>query len=74
MGFLKVLGKSTLKGLKTMGQVAAAGAITAVLAEPEVIASVASVAGLGAPVAVLGITLGLRTVLDLFKHRDKITE
>lgn len=67
-----VVGKSAWKGLKTMGQVAAAGAIAAVSADPEVVAGVAVIAGPYAPFAVLGITFLLRTGADALKHRDKV--
>ena len=70
--FGTVAGKSALKGLKAMGQVAAAGGITAVLTDPGVIAGVAVAAGPFAPLAVLSITFLLRAGLDAVKHRDKI--
>ncbi len=68
----KVAGKSALKGLKTMGQVAAAGALTAVLADPAVVAGVAAAAGPLAPVVLLALTFGLRAGMDALKHKDKV--
>lgn len=72
-GFLKVLGKSAVKGLKTVGVTAAAGALAA-LAQPEVLVSLAAPAGLYAPAVVLILTGVLRTAQDAIKHRDKMVD
>lgn len=70
MGWLEVLKRSALKGLRDVGIVAASAALTALLDAGSIEPLLEGFGGL-APVVALGIAFLARTGLDALKHRDK---